>query len=52
MESNKAEQRNEKKIMLSENTFRELSDSIKCHNIHIIKIPEGEEREKGAENLF
>ena len=29
-----------------------LSDTIKHNNIYIIRIPEGEEREKGAENLF
>ena len=33
-----------------ENRLRELSDSIKHNNIHIIGIPEEEER--GAENLF
>ena len=30
---------------------RELQDNMKCNNIHIIKIPEGEE-EQGIENLF
>ena len=30
---------------------RELSDSIKCNIIHIIRVSE-EEREKGAENIF
>ena len=29
-----------------------MSDSIRKSNIRIIGIPEGEEREKGAENLF
>ena len=37
----------EKKI----NRLRELNDTIKC-NIFIIEISEGEEREKGVENLF
>ena len=31
--------------------LRELQDSMKRNNIHIIRIPEGEE-EKGIENLF
>ena len=31
---------------------RELSDSINHYNIHIIGVPEEEEREKGAEGLF
>ena len=26
--------------------------NIKCNNIHIIGIPEGEEQEQGIENLF
>ena len=31
---------------------RELQDNMKCNNIHIIGIPEGEEEEQGVENLF
>lgn len=38
--------------MQKKNTLRELSHTIKHNNIHIIKIPEGEEKEKRAENLF
>ena len=32
--------------------MRDLWDNIKCSNIHIIGVSEGEEREKGAENIF
>lgn len=32
--------------------LRKLSDFLKCNSIHIIDVPEGEEREKGAEGLF
>src|SRR3712207_5921285 len=32
--------------------LQELSDSIRRCNIRIIGIPEGEEKEKGAESLF
>ena len=32
--------------------LRELNDSIKHTNIHIIGVLEGEKRENGAENLF
>jgi len=38
--------------MKNENRLRELSNSIKHNNIYIIGIPEREEGEKGAENLF
>ena len=37
--------------MEHENRLKELSDSSKHNNIHVIWVPE-EEREKGAENLF
>ena len=31
---------------------RDLQDNIKCTNIHIIGLPEGEKREKGPEKIF
>ena len=31
---------------------RELQNNMKCNYIHIIGIPEGEEKEQGIENLF
>ena len=51
MENNVADKR-ERKIMQHENSFRELSDSIKCNNIHIIGGQEEEERGKGAVRIF
>ena len=36
----------------SEESLRELWDNVKCTNICIIGVPEGEEREKGTEKLF
>ena len=32
--------------------LRELQDSMKYNNIHIIGIPEAEEEEQGIQNLF
>ena len=29
-----------------------MQDNMKCNNIHIIGIPEGEVEEQGIENLF
>ena len=45
MESNQAEQTREKRIMQNENRLRKHNGSIKCNNIHIIGVPEEEERE-------
>ena len=45
------EQEKEKRLIKNKEGLRELQDSMKRNNIHIIRIPEGEE-EKGIENLF
>ena len=36
----------------NEESLRELLDNVKCTNICIIGVPEGEEREKGTEKIF
>ena len=46
-----AEQKREKRLKTNE-SFRELWDNVKCTNIFIIGMPEGEEREKGTEKIF
>ena len=51
-EITQAEQNREKRIRQNENSLRELWDNIKHANIQIIGVPEGEERDKGGENLF
>ena len=35
----------------NENRLRDLWDNIKCNNIRIIGVPEGEETEKGPEKI-
>ena len=35
-----------------EDSLRDLSGSIKCTNIWIIGVPEGEEKDKGYEKIF
>ena len=51
MEIMDAEQKREKRLKTNEESLRELWD-IKCTNICIIGVPEGEEREKGTEKIF
>ena len=36
----------------NEDSLRELWDNIKHNNIHIIVVPEGEEKEKEPEKIF
>ena len=41
-----------KRLRKNEEGLREMQGNIKCNNIHIIGIPEGEEEEQGIQNLF
>ena len=41
-----AEQKIEKRVKICEDSLRDLWDNIKCTNICIIGVPEGEERER------
>ena len=52
MEITAAEQNKEKRMKRNEDSLRDLWDNIKCTNIHIIGVPEGEERERGPEKIF
>ena len=51
MENNEAENKRVTKVMDDKGRHKELSDLLKCNNIHIIDILEDEEREKGAKGL-
>ena len=46
------EQNKERRMKRNEDSLRDLWDNIKRNNIHIIGVPEGEEREKGPEKIF
>ena len=50
MEITDVEQNKEKRIKRNEGRLRELWDNFKHTNIHLIRLPEGEE--KGLENIF
>ena len=45
------EQKIEKRLKTNEENLRELWDKVECTNIHIIGVPEGEEREKATEKI-
>ena len=47
-----AEQKTEKRMKRNEDSLRDLWDNIKCTNILIRGVPEGEEKEKGSEKYF
>ena len=48
VEITQSEQQKEKWILKNEDSLRDLWDSIKHNNIHIIGVPEGEEGYKGG----
>ena len=52
MENDEVEKKRDKKILDLEGRIRELSDSTKGNNIHIIGVLAEEERENGAEGLL
>ena len=52
MEITDAEQKREKRLKRNEESLRELLDNVKRTNIHIIEVPEGQERENGTEKIF
>ena len=52
MEMTDAEQKREQRLKTNEESLRELWDNVKRTSIHIIGVPEGEEREKGTEKIF
>ena len=52
MEIMDVEQKKGKKMKTNEESLREPWDNVKCTNICIIGVPEGEERVKRTEKLF
>ena len=46
------EQKIEKRMKRNEGSLRDLWENIKCTNIFIIGVLEGEGREKGSEKIF
>ena len=52
LEITAAEQNKERRMNRNEDNLRDLWDNTKHTNIHIIGVPEGEEREKGPKKIF
>ena len=52
MEITQSGQQTENQRKKHESNIRDLWDNIKWANLSIIGIPEGEEKEKGIENIF
>ena len=52
MEITQSGQQTENQMKKHESNIRDLWDNIKQANLCIIGIPEGEEKEKGIENIF
>ena len=52
MEITQSGQKSENQMKKHESNVRDLWDNIKWANLCIIRIPEGEEKEKGIENIF
>ena len=52
VETTAAKQNIEKIMKKNEDSLRDLWGNIKCTNICIIGVPEGEQREKGPEEIF
>ena len=52
MEITEAAWKREKRLKTNEDSLRELWDNVKHSNIHIIGVPEGEERDKRTEEIF
>ena len=47
VENNETEKKKERKLLDHKYRFRELSDSTKCNNVHIVGVQEEEEWERG-----
>ena len=50
--NNQSEQREEKRIQNKEHSISSLWDNFRRSNIHIIEVPEGEEKEQEIGHLF
>ena len=52
MARKKAEETREKQLKDHEERLREINHSLRSKNLHLIKVPEGTERDTGQESIF
>lgn len=52
MENSDTEKKRQRKLLEQKGIFMELSDSVNRNNIHFIRVPEEEKRDKWTQGLF
>ena len=52
VETTDTELKREKRLKTNEESLRELRDNVKRTNIHIIEVPEGEQRERTGQKKY
>ena len=52
MAGKQTEEEREKQLKDHEERLREINDSLRRKNLHLIGVPEGAERDRGPENVF
>ena len=52
MARKEAEEKREKKLKDHEERLREIHDSLRRKNLHIIRVPESAKRARGPESVF
>ena len=52
MARKEAEEKREKQLKDHEERLREISDSLRRKNLHLIRVPEGAERDRRPQSIF
>ena len=52
MARKEAEEKREKQLKDHEERLREINDSLRRKNLHLIGVPEGTKRDRGTESIF
>ena len=52
MARKEAEEKRDKQLKDHEDRLREINDNLRRKNLHLIRVPESTERNRGTENIF